>query len=136
MQTTLRVEGLSQFAKALRQLDGELPKLLRVAMNKAAGVVVDYGKARIAKRTGRAANTIRAQSTRTAVRVAEGSARAPYVPWLDFGGAVGRNRSVKRTFYKEGRYLYPALTDKKTEIEAALVSALDDVATKAGLELG
>ena len=135
MQTTLRVEGLSQFAKALRRLDGELPKLLRVAMNKAAAVVVDYGKARIARRTGRAANTIRAMSTRTAVRVAEGNARTPYVPWLDFGGSVGRRKSVKRTFYKEGRYLYPALTDERGAIEAALTSALDDVATSAGLEL-
>lgn len=135
MEAAIRIEGLKEFTKALKALDSDLPKMVRLALNKAAGVVVDYGRARIPRQSGRAAATIRPRSTRTAVRVIEGSNRAPYVPWLDFGGAVGRQKSVKRRFYSEGRYLYPALTDEKDAIKAALESALTSVVEAAGLDL-
>ena len=135
MEPRISIDGLAQFSRALRRLDGELPKLLRLAMNKAAGVVVDYGQAKIPKRTGRAAATIKARSTRTAVRVVEGGPRAPYVPWLDFGGRTGRRKATVREFITSGRYLYPALTDKRAEIERALEDALREVADAAGLEL-
>jgi len=152
VESAIRIEGLAQFSRALRKLDNDLPKLLRLAMNDAAAVVVDYGQARMPRRTGRAVSTIKARSTRTSVRVVEGGPKAPYVPWLDFGGTVGRGRrrirtgrgirgaarfagSVKRPYYNEGRYLYPALHDKRDEIQAALENALTGVATAAGLEL-
>jgi hypothetical protein len=60
----------------------------------------------VPRRTGRAGGTIKAASTRTEARVSEGGARAPYMPWLDFGGRVGRKNSVKRPFLKEGRYIW------------------------------
>lgn len=135
MEAAIKIEGLREFTKALKTLDGELPKMVRLALNEAAGVVVNYGRARIPRQSGRAAATIRPRSTRTAVRVVEGSNRAPYVPWLDFGGSVGRNRSVQRRFYSEGRYLYPALQDEKEAIRAALESALTRVVEAAGLDL-
>lgn len=135
METAIRIEGLAQFNRALKRIDGDLPKMVRLAMNSAAAVVVDYGQARIVRRSGRAAATIRARSTRTMVRVVEGGPRAKYVPWLDFGGKVGRNRSVSRPFHTEGRYLYPALRDERSAIERALVDALTEVADAAGLGL-
>ncbi len=135
MEASIRIEGLREFNRALRQLDNDLPRMLRLAMNKAAAVVVDYGQARMPRRSGRAVATIKASSTRTSVRVAEGSRRAPYVPWLDFGGKVGRSHSVGRPYIKGGRYLYPALTDKRDEIQAALESALSEVVSAAGLEV-
>jgi hypothetical protein len=135
MQVAIEIQGLAEFTRALRGLDNDLPKGIRVALNAASAVVVDYGKARMARRSGRAASTIKARSTRTMVRVVEGGKRAPYVPWLDFGGATGRRKSVKRPFHTEGRYLYPALTDKRDEITQALENALRDVARSAGLEL-
>jgi hypothetical protein len=136
MQTAIRIEGLAQFNRALRKLDADLPKALRIALNEAAKVVVDYGQARMPRRSGRAVASIRARSTRTAVRVVEGGPRAPYAPWLDFGGRTGRARSVIRTFITEGRYLYPALRDERAAIEKALTGALARVAEQAGLELG
>lgn len=135
MEAKISIDGLAQFNRALRRLDADLPKLLRLAMNRAADVVVDYGQARIPKRTGRAASTIKARSTRTSVRVAEGGPRAPYVPWLDFGGRTGRRKATVREFITSGRYLYPALTDRRAEIERALENALSEVATAAGLDL-
>lgn len=136
MPMTIGVQGLNEFNWALKRLDKGLPKMTRIAMNGAAAVVVEYGQGRIAVRSGRARKTIKARSTRNLVRVVEGGPGARYVPWLDFGGRVGRRKSVVRKFYSEGRYLYPALYDKRDEIEQALTSGLETVAREAGLTLG
>jgi hypothetical protein len=132
---TIGVDGLNEFNHALKRLDKDLPKLTRLAMNKAADVVVQYGRARIPVRTGRAKSTIKAKSTRGAVRVGEGGKRAPWTPWLDFGGRTGRRKRTIRKFISEGRYLYPALYEKGDEIQAALEDGLREVAAAAGLEL-
>lgn len=131
----VKVDGLSQFIRAVKKLDSDLPKMNRVAMNSAADIVLDYARPRIPRRTGRAASTLKAKSTQTAVRVAAGGRRAPWYPWLDFGGSVGRNKSVKRPFYKEGRYLYPSLRERRGEFVKALTGALVDTARSAGLEV-
>lgn len=135
MQDPIKVEGLAEFSRSLKRLDSSLPKALRIALNQAADVVVREALPRIPKRTGRAKSTVKAMSTRTASRVSGGSKRAPYYPWLDFGGRVGRNRSVERPFYKSGRYIYQAYYDKTDEVQAALTGALVDVARQAGLEV-
>jgi hypothetical protein len=131
----IKVEGLAEFNRNLRNLDSDLPKALRLAHNEAASIVVDYAKPRVPKRTGRAAGTVKAKSTRTESRVSGGSKRAPWYPWLDFGGKVGINKSVSRPFYSDGRYLYPALAARRDEIQEALESALIDVARQAGVEV-
>lgn len=135
MADAIKIDGLDQFVRSLKKLDADLPKALRIGFNDAAGIIVDYGKAHMPRRTGRASATIRAASTRTAVRVKEGGRRAPYVPWLDFGGKVGRGKATKRPFYKEGRFLYPALRDRGDAIHEAIVKALLDTARGAGVEV-
>jgi hypothetical protein len=78
---------------------------------------------------------LQAKSTRTSARVSVGGKKAPYYPWLDFGGKTGRKKSVIRPFYKEGRYLYPTLRKINPEIQAALAGALEQVARDAGLDV-
>jgi hypothetical protein len=131
----VKVDGLAQFIRAVKRLDSDLPKMNRQAMNSAADIVLDYARPRIPRRTGRAASTLKAKSTQTAVRVVAGGRRAPWYPWLDFGGKVGRNKSVERPFYKEGRYLYPALRERRAEFVQALTGALVDTARSAGLDV-
>lgn len=135
MSDPIRVNGLAEFSRNLRKLDNDLPKGLRVAMNEAAQVVVDYAVPRIPRRSGKAARSVKARSTRTAVRVSGGSARVPYYPWLDFGGKVGRGRSVSRPFEKEGRYLYAGFFAKRQEFSAVLERALLNTAAQAGIEV-
>lgn len=135
MTAPIRVTGLAEFNAQLRKISADLPKALRVAMNRAADVVVGYAVPRIPRRTGKAAASLRPASTRTAVRVAGGSSIAPYYPWLDFGGSVGPGRSVRRPFYKDGRYIYKAYYEKQAEFSKALRMALVDVARQAGIEL-
>lgn len=135
MAEAIKIDGLAEFARNLGKIDSDLPKAMRVALNEAAQVVVNFGQARVPRRSGRARSTIRARSTRTAVRVAAGGRKAPYYPWLDFGGRVGRNRSVKRPFIGEGRYLYPALSERGQAIYDALEHALVTLVDNAGIEV-
>ena len=62
--------GPAQFSRALRKLDADAPKGLRLAFNEAAEVVVARVRPKIPKRTGRAARSLKAKSTRTQARVA------------------------------------------------------------------
>lgn len=131
----IKIEGLAEFNRDLRKLDKELPKALRLAHNEAAQLIVDYAKPRVPRKTGRAAGTIKAKSTRTESRVQGGSKRVSYYPWLDFGGRVGPKRSVHRPFIKQGRYLYPALGANYDKFTALLEAKLIDVARSAGVEV-
>jgi hypothetical protein len=135
MAEPIRIDGLAQFSRNLRKLDAELPKGLRVALNEAADVVIGYAKPRIPRRTGKAQASLKARSTRTAVRVQGGGPRVPYYPWLDFGGRVGRSRSIRRPFLKDGRYLYAAYFQNRSQFEDVLTRALINVAKSAGVEV-
>lgn len=135
MAEPIKIDGLAQFVRNLRKLDGELPKAVRVAMNAGAEVVVQYVQPRVPRRSGRAARSIRPQSTRTAVRVSAGGRRASYYPWLDFGGRVGPRKTTRRPFIPEGRYLYPAYEATRGELYSAMARALVDVVRGAGIEL-
>jgi hypothetical protein len=131
----ITVEGLAEFSRNLRKLDSELPKALRLALNEAADLVVNEARPGIPSRTGRARRSVRKASTRTAVRVRGGGNRAAYYPWLDFGGRVGKGRSVSRPFLTEGRYIYAGyfrLRDSG-EFQKVLTAGLLKVAAQAGV---
>ncbi len=130
----IRIEGLAQFNRALRRLDADAPKGLRLAHNEAANIVVDAARPMIPRRSGRAQAAIKARSTRTATRVTAGSNRAAYVPWLDYGGE-GRvkGRPPKRDFKKGGRYVYPAFHANRGKVQKALERGLLQVVASAGL---
>lgn len=137
MEQAIRIDGLAQFSRNLKKVDAELPKALRKALNDAADLVVTDAKARVPKRTGKAAGSIKAASTRTAVRVKAGGVRAPYYQWLDWGGRVGRKKKTVRPFIKEGRYLYPAYFHLRDSgrIQQVLERSLLEVAQQAGVEV-
>lgn len=128
------IEGLRDLVRQLRQVDADLPKAMRLAANEAAQVVVDEAQRHVPRRSGKAAKSIKARSTRTAARVDSGGNRAPYMPWLDYGGAVGKNDSAKRPFIADGRYVYPAFRSKRQQVEDTYRAALDRIVVSAGLE--
>jgi hypothetical protein len=131
----IKIDGLAEFSRNLKRLDSDLPKALRIALNEAADIIVGYARPRVPKRSGRAAASIKARSTRTQVRVSGGGTRVPYYPWLDFGGRVGRGRSVSRPFLKQGRYIFAAYEERGKEFAEVLQRALLDVAQQAGIEV-
>lgn len=128
----IQITGLRELNKALKQVDRDLPKGTRLALNEGAAVVAREASSHVPRRTGRAASTYRARSTRTASRVAIGGAKARYVPWLDFGGTAN---TAKRQFIKSGRYLFPALERKRPEVLAALEHAVVAVVEGSGLDV-
>lgn len=135
MEAKISVKGLAEFNRGLRKLDSEAPKGLRIALNGVADSLVQKVRPQIPRKSGAAANSLKAKSTRTSARISMGGRTAPYMPWLDFGGRVGRDRSVHRKFFKEGRYLYPTLRRERPEIEKLLGQALTAVARNAGLDV-
>lgn len=129
----IRIDGLKQFNGRLRKLDTSLPKAVRVALNDVAELIVDDAKPKVVKQTGRAASTMKPRSTQKLARIVAGGRKAPYYPWLDFGGRVGRKKATKRAFLKEGRYLYKTYFDSEDEIARALSHNISNVARRAGL---
>lgn len=137
MAEAIQVTGLRELNKALKAMDTNLPKKTRVALNESADLVISGARPPVPRRSGRASNSLRAASTRTAVRVTAGGTRAKYYPWLDFGGKVGRGRSVSRPWKKEGRYLYPAYRKLKQsgQFQERMRLAIVSLATEAGLKV-
>lgn len=134
-QEAIKIEGLNQFVKGLKQIDTDLPKTLRVAFNEAADIVINDARPRVPRRSGRAAGTIKASSLRNKVRIREGGPKAPYMPWLDFGGRTGKNKSVKRPFLKDGRYVWYSFAKRREEVLEKVTDALADAARAAGIEV-
>lgn len=135
MAELIKVDGWAQFNRNLRKIDNDAPKQLRIVANQAAQIVVDYAQPRVARRSGAAARTVKTKSTRTEARVQGGSKAAPYYPWLDFGGRVGPRRSVRRTFVKEGRYIYAGLAANNEAVHAALLGGLLSLVESVGIEV-
>jgi hypothetical protein len=135
MALTIAVSGLRELSRSLNKVDGESAKQLRVVFNEAAELVITTARPRIPRRTGRAAGSLKTKSTRTAVRVAFGGPKAPWYPWLDFGGRTGRKKSVVRPFLTDGRYVYPAYYERRDDIMRAMQEGIERVARDAGLEV-
>lgn len=132
----IKIDGLSQFNRSLRRLDSDAPKALRLALNSSADLLIDHTRPKIPELSGAARRSLVARSTRTAARVAVGGKKAPWYPWLDFGGQGKKaGRPAARRFFREGRYLYPTLREIRPQIEAVLNKALVGVAESAGIDV-
>ena len=131
----IEIEGLREFRKAIKAIDSDLPKMLRLAHNKAADLVVSKAKPKVKRKSGAAQGTVRAQSTQTSTKIKGGGRKAPYYPWLDFGGRVGEFRQISRPFKADGRYIYSTYFPLRDsgEFQEILLDALDEVADAAGL---
>lgn len=134
-QLKVEVVGLAALQKGLKAIDANAPKELRLALNSGAQLLVDEARPKIPEVTGAAARSLVARSTRTSARVAVGGKKAPWFPWLDFGGE-GRiaGRPTKREFLKEGRYIYPTLREIRPQIIAQLQTSISDLIRNAGLQ--
>lgn len=130
----VEVEGLADFRRSLRSVGSDATKALRIALNSVADLIIGEARKDIPKRSGKAAASLKAASSGATIRIRVGGKKAPYYPWLDFGGKTGRDKSVVRRFYSEGRYLYPTLRKESDRFDERLETALQGVAADAGLE--
>ena len=131
----IRIDGLRELQAALRQIDGESQKKLRLVLNDAAELVADRARRTVPSDSGAARKSVKVKSSQREARVTGGSRRAPYYPWLDYGGRVGIDRSVSRPFRREGRYLYPAYRKEHGDVLARLEAGLADLVRDQGLDV-
>lgn len=132
---TIKVVGLTDFRKGLKGIDANLPKKMRLVNNRVAKILVDTTRPRIPQVTGAAAASLKPQSTQSEARISAGGPKAPYYPWLDFGGKTGINKSVVRPFYSDGRYIFPTLGDIRGDIQNAMLEGMAELASESGIEV-
>lgn len=131
----IKIKGLVEFQRALKAIDGEAQKQLRVVFNTVAETVAGGARRRVPTKTGRAKASVKVASSQREARVKAGGARVPWYPWIDFGGRVGIHKSVSRPFVSGGRYLYPSYFANKDSIYPALEKGLVALVHDAGLEV-
>lgn len=135
MTDAVKIEGLNEFVRGLKDMDRDLPKALRLAFNSAADIIVSDARTRVPTRSGKARSSVVARSTQTKARVEGGGRKAPYYPWLDFGGKI---RRAQRPFIgRTGRYIYNAYFRRRDsgEFQDLLLDGIKDVAHRAGIEV-
>lgn len=137
MSQHVKIEGGKEFRAALKAADSDLPKAVRLVNNDAANLVIDAARPDIPSKSGKARRSLRAASTRTSSRVSGGGRPAPYYAWLDFGGRVGRRKSVKRRFIKDGRYIYYQFYRLRDsgKFQDVMAQGYAEVLRKAGIEV-
>lgn len=131
----VKVTGLRELQEALKAINGEAQKEIRLVLNAAIGPIAEEARRGVPRRSGRAATSIKVQSGQREARIKAGGARAAYYPWLDFGGTVGRGRSVDRPFRPEGRYLYPAYRRRREDMVQAVAAGLVALIERHGLDV-
>lgn len=134
MDVKVEVRGIKELSGAFKRMDAELPRILKakflgVAENVAGGI-----RERVPRVSGRAASSVKARGSARGASIAFGGSKAEYFPWLNFGGRVGRNRSIVRDRVTPDRYVYTEIIAKKEETEAAVDDAIKVVARSAGFE--
>jgi hypothetical protein len=139
----IEVRGLREVSNAFRKVDREIPKGLRGAFLPIAQRVTAAIRVAVStdakNPTGRAAASVRPRASQRGAGVAFGGDAAPYFPWLDFGGRVGRRGLVVRPYLGyplgDGRYVYPAIEDQREQIGSAAEDAVLSAARAAGFEV-
>jgi hypothetical protein len=159
----MEMKGLSELLASMRKVAPETKREFTASLKAIGKMVQADTQADMPRRTGKARRSVKVKVvTRRGfegVQITEGGPVAPYSPWLDFGGSVGRGRrstarvtigggrvrvqrggsrgsgSVVRPYIKDGRYLYPAYYRRYDDMVAATLNAVRDAALSAGLEV-
>src|SRR5581483_12196557 len=96
----LKVVGLDEFRRGLSGINAGLPKTVRAAASEVADELIDAIRPKIPRRTGRAAASLKVESSQGQAQITAGGPRAPGFGWLEFGGRTGRKKSVVRPFIR------------------------------------
>lgn len=124
--------GIPELQKALKALGNGAEKELKSEFKDIAEEVAEAVRPKVPKRSGRAASSVKGRGTSRGGSIAFGGSKAEYYPWLDFGGRVGRNRSIERPFVAEGRYVYPTIREKRDDLIRRTDDVIERLAKKAG----
>lgn len=164
MPIKMEMKGLNELLASMRKVAPETKREFTADLKAIGQMVQADAQAAMPRRKGKARRSVKVKVVSRrgfeGVQITEGGAVAPYAPWLDFGGTVGRGRrstarvsihsggrvttqrggsrssgSVVRTYIKDGRYLYPAYYRRFDDMVEATLDAVRKAATSAGLEV-
>ena len=152
----VQIDGLRELRNAMRKAEAGSQQAIARHLKEVATKIAEDVRARVpesagAKGTsnpfapGSARSSVRAFATSDGAGVRGGGAKAPYYPWLDFGGSVGRGHregvawsgATRREWMGQpgrGRYVYQVIHEEGGEILAAVMEALDEAELEAGWE--
>lgn len=131
---TIRVTGIVDLQRALRQMDKDAPKELAAELASVSELVLRKARPKVPHLTGAAQGSMKVKKQQRGAALAVGGSRAEYYPWLDFGGRVGRGGSVRREVIRGGRYIYPTVAENSAEIKSMVDAVLEKMARRAGFE--
>lgn len=132
----LKTKGVGALVAELAMAERLAPELAETVPALIAADVAKDARRRVPTRSGRAAGTVRATRTAMGAAVSGGGSTAPYYGWLDYGGKVGRRRSVSRPYRAEGRYIYAAYRSLSGTITPLMEREVGRMLDKAGLDHG
>lgn len=124
MADQIRVQGLRDLLRELRQADQELPAEIRQANLDAASYVAPFAHRRVPQgphqgggRIVSAAASVRAGGTQRTAYVAMGGARSPHALPVNFGGTIARFHSDARTHIPRREALYAGIAEAAEHAE-------------------
>lgn len=135
------VRGLKEFRQACAVLQDT--KDFREAMKRVAQRVVDEATDSVPEVKGVARSSYKARAAGAGARVVFGGTKAPYVPWLEFGGrkhgplkgkTTGRTQPIDRERVVGGRYLYPAIWRNQEETEIQVLKEINVLIKRYGFD--
>lgn len=145
---SVKVFGMAEVGRALKQVSDKVAgDGLKAALFGIAGKVAARARGSLPGGSGKAAGSILPHSTTRGASVSFGGQAAPYLPWLDFGGSVGRGHkpgsawsgAIKREWMGrpvgEGRYVYPAISGEREATLDAVLEAIAQAARHAEFEV-
>lgn len=134
MSLDIKVEGLRELQKALRQMSDQTPKAIQAAHKSVAGIVVAAAKRNASGSTLgdriRAVGTTRTAAVRFLGHRPRGPSRTTDALLQEFGGRAplfgNRNHwhEVKPR-RKSGYFIYPAIRDTRQQVMDAYLEELD-----------
>jgi hypothetical protein len=136
----VNVEGLAKLNKAFKQVDVELPKKLKVKFRAISENMAAEVRGKIPHQSGNAAASVKARATTRGAQLVYAGTKAPYLPWLNFGGTTGRGHqkggggAIKRDIVKPDRYVYSTVIARMPSTAEAAIRAIDEVARDADFE--
>lgn len=135
MVAEVRVEGLRELTKALRQVDKDLPKEVQRANKAIAESVADKTRASFAGRGGvapKVAASVKALASQRDAKVRIGGNRWPYAMGAEYGSLAFKQFDPWRGSHEGAGYsLWPTIRSQRTEIEDEFLRSIDAIARRA-----
>lgn len=135
----VEIQGLAELRKALKDLEGKVPKELASGFKAIAMRVADKVRSMMPpklQKTVKGSGTQKGGSIKyTSLKtVGPWNGNKNVTGWWDFGGIIGRQQSDVHPAVKGGRFVYPTIREEKPTTLAMVDDLIRDLAARAGFE--